>query len=72
VKIASLLLLLFIAMLPPTLGGCAWVGRTVGKAQAKMERKAETLESEYHQGYKDEKAKEEKTKDEKDENADRQ
>jgi hypothetical protein len=39
-------------------GGCSWVGRTAGKAQAKIERKATTVEESYHQGYREEKKKE--------------
>ena len=38
--------------------GCSWVGRTAGKAQAKIERKATTVEQSYHQGYEEEKEKE--------------
>jgi PBP1b-binding outer membrane lipoprotein LpoB len=37
------------------LGGCSWVGRTAGKAQAKIERKAESLEQGYQDGYEQEK-----------------
>ena len=39
------------------LGGCNWVGRTTGKAQAKIERKAGDVEQGYHDGYTQEKAK---------------
>jgi hypothetical protein len=38
-------------------GGCSWVGHTAGKAQAKIERKADSLEQGYHKGYEEEKAK---------------
>ncbi len=37
--------------------GCAWVGRTAGKAQAKIERKADTVEGGYKEGYRQEKSK---------------
>ena len=37
--------------------GCSWMGRTAGKAQAKVERKADAVEQGYHQGYNEEKAK---------------
>ncbi len=51
-------LLVFVVLgLVMSAGGCAWVGRTAGKAQAKIERKANDLESGYHDGYKGEKAK---------------
>jgi hypothetical protein len=38
-------------------GGCSWVGHTAGKAQAKIERKADSLEQGYQKGYEEEKAK---------------
>ena len=38
--------------------GCSWAGRTAGKAQAKIERKADDVQDGYHRGYKEEKAKE--------------
>lgn len=38
--------------------GCSWAGRTAGKAQAKIERKADDVQEGYHRGYKEEKAKE--------------
>lgn len=38
-------------------GGCSWMGRTAGKAQAKLERKAQAVEDGYHEGYESEKAK---------------
>jgi hypothetical protein len=37
--------------------GCSWVGQTAGKAQAKIERKADDLEQGYQKGYEEEKAK---------------
>ncbi len=37
--------------------GCSWMGRTAGKAQAKVERKTDAVEQGYHQGYSEEKAK---------------
>lgn len=37
--------------------GCSWLGRTAGKAQAKIERKASDLEHGYQQGYEEEKDK---------------
>ena len=39
---------------------CAWMGETAGKAQAKIERKADNVQEGYHRGYKEEKAKENK------------
>ena len=39
------------------LGGCSWMGRTAGKAQAKVERKIGSVEEGYHEGYSQEKAK---------------
>lgn len=46
-----------LCMLCVVVTGCAWVGKTTGKAQAKIERKAQDLEQGYHKGYEDEKAK---------------
>jgi len=37
--------------------GCSWVGKTAGKAQAKIERKADALERGYEEGYTEEKVK---------------
>lgn len=37
--------------------GCAKVGSTAGKAQAKIEKGAENMEEGYHEGYAKEKAK---------------
>ena len=37
--------------------GCSWMGRTAGKAQAKVERKVDAVEQGYDKGYKEEKAK---------------
>lgn len=54
--IISILIIGIIASLG--LSGCAWVGRTAGKAQAKIERKANDLEQGYQQGYGDEKRRE--------------
>ncbi|MDR2124250.1 MAG: hypothetical protein LBP38_04610 [Desulfovibrio sp.] len=39
-------------------GGCSWMGKTAGKAQAKIERKANEVEQGYHRGYTEEKKKE--------------
>ena len=39
--------------------GCAWLGKTAGKAQAKIERKVDAAERGYGEGYKEEKAKRE-------------
>lgn len=36
---------------------CSWVGETAGKAHAKIERKTQSVESGYHRGYEEEKAK---------------
>lgn len=41
-----------------SMSACSWMGRTAGKAQAKIERGANSMEQGYNQGYKDEKAKE--------------
>lgn len=35
--------------------GCSWVGRTAGKASAKIERKADAVEQGYKEGYNEEK-----------------
>lgn len=40
-----------------SMSACSWMGRTAGKAQAKMERGASNMEQGYNQGYEDEKAK---------------
>ena len=53
--IITLLLMGFSAAL--LLSGCAWAGRTAGKVQAKLERKAGSLERGYDQGYQREKGK---------------
>lgn len=37
--------------------GCHWVGRTAGKAQAKIERKVDSVERGYDEGYSQEKRK---------------
>lgn len=37
--------------------GCAKVGSTAGKAQAKIERKVHAVKDGYHRGYSEEKAK---------------
>ncbi|MGE4441657.1 MAG: hypothetical protein AB7D27_09235 [Desulfomicrobium sp.] len=37
--------------------GCEWAGRSVGKAQAKIERKADAVVDGYNEGYSSEKAK---------------
>lgn len=39
--------------------GCAWMGKTAGKAQAKIERKVDDVQDGYNRGYKEERAKEE-------------
>jgi hypothetical protein len=39
------------------MGGCGWVGRTAGKAQAKIERKADSVEEGYREGYEQERSK---------------
>jgi hypothetical protein len=38
-------------------GGCSWVGRTAGKASAKIERKADAVQQGYNDGYKEEQKK---------------
>ncbi len=40
-----------IAIFLSTTCACSWVGRTAGKAQAKMERKIESVEHGYKEGY---------------------
>ena len=37
--------------------GCGWLGRTAGKAQAKIERKTEAVIDGYKEGYANEKQK---------------
>ena len=36
---------------------CSWMGRTVGKAQAKAENNLEAVEKGYHDGYEQERSK---------------
>ncbi|MDR0826407.1 MAG: hypothetical protein LBN33_00810 [Desulfovibrio sp.] len=48
-----LAVLFVICALGATLGGCSWMGRTAGKTQATIERKAGEVEQGYHQGYKE-------------------
>jgi hypothetical protein len=38
-----------------SLGGCHWVGKTAGKAQAKIEESGKEMKSGYEEGYKEEK-----------------
>lgn len=38
-------------------GGCSWMGRTAGKAQAKVERNVKSMEEGYQEGYETERAK---------------
>ena len=38
-------------------GGCAWMGKTAGKAQAKVERGVKSMEEGYQEGYEAERAK---------------
>jgi hypothetical protein len=40
-----------------SVSGCAWMGRTAGKAKAKIERKAGEMDRAYHEGYAGEKKK---------------
>lgn len=54
------LLLVLLALTAAAIGGCGWMGRTAGKAQARIERGSERLEAGYEQGYKEEKAKDAK------------
>lgn len=37
--------------------GCSWVGRTAGKASAKIERKADAVQQGYDDGRKEEQTK---------------
>ena len=53
---ASIFLLLTLFSLT-AVSGCSWVGRTAGKAQAKIEESADDTKSGYKQGYQQEKAK---------------
>ncbi len=39
------------------LPGCGWVGRTAGKATAKIERKVGSVEQGYKEGYREERKK---------------
>ena len=55
-KMTSILLLMALAC-SVALSGCSWVGRTAGKAQAKIERKVNDVESGYNEGYDGEKSK---------------
>jgi hypothetical protein len=50
-------LFLIFGMFCALMAGCSWMGQTAGKAQAKIERKAQDLEQGYHKGYEGEKAK---------------
>ncbi|MDR1777921.1 MAG: hypothetical protein LBR31_08870 [Desulfovibrio sp.] len=53
----KLFVVFLIAFLGFSLPGCAWLGRTTGKAKAKMERKVDDIDRAYHQGYSEEKRK---------------
>jgi hypothetical protein len=50
-------ILLIVCLAGTAVSGCAWVGRTAGKTQAKIERKAHDLEDGYEKGYANEKSK---------------
>jgi len=43
-------------------GGCSWMGRTAGRAQAKAERNIKAIEEGYHDGYDSERARTETQK----------
>lgn len=51
------IVILICCMLCALMAGCAWMGQTAGKAQAKIERKAQDLEQGYNKGYEEEKSK---------------
>jgi Sec-independent protein translocase protein TatA len=57
----KILATLLIALLGFSLSSCAWVGRTAGKAKAKVERNVGDMDRAYEQGYTDEKRKTKKT-----------
>ena len=42
-------------LLLPALGGCHWMGKTAGKAQAKIEESGKEMKSGYEEGYRQEK-----------------
>ena len=46
--------LCLIAVFLSTSCACSWIGRTAGKAQAKMERKADAVQQGYKDGYRSE------------------
>lgn len=48
---------LFAALLIANVGGCSWMGRTAGKAQAKVERNMQSIEKGYQEGYETERGK---------------
>ena len=54
------LMAVLIVFLGFSLPACAWMGRTAGKAKAKIERKTDEIDRSYHQGYANEKSKTEK------------
>lgn len=53
----SIIFLIMVLCATFMFSGCSWAGRTAGKAQAKLERKADALEHGYKQGYGSEKSK---------------
>ena len=55
VMIRNFVFLLIVACLLAS--GCEWAGRSVGKAQAKIERKADAVIDGYNDGYSSEKDK---------------
>ena len=50
-KICRIVALVCIVAFFPSSFGCAWAGRTAGKAQAKMEKGVDALEQGYKEGY---------------------
>lgn len=56
-KVILVLMVIFVLMFS---SGCGWLGRTVGKAQAKIERKTGDLVDGYNEGYSNEKQKTQK------------
>ncbi|MDR2573122.1 MAG: hypothetical protein LBC94_02040 [Desulfovibrio sp.] len=55
------LMAVLIVLLGFSLSACAWMGRTAGKAKAKIERKTDEIDHAYHQGYANEKSRAEKS-----------
>ncbi len=48
--------LLFLTAVLAGVSGCAWMGKTAGKAQAKMENSIEAMDRSYRESYEQERA----------------